>query len=215
MEGLLKERKTFRLAGFLGLAACLIAALEFPAWMVHGAARSLMDLAIIVLLLFFFAILRKAIIDRRADLEWMATLLFGLSLVYIAITLVADALSGSMRLDAGEGKADPVVLRAMVESTLPLLGSAGLTLIGAMMLISGVINAYARIFPAWFSYFSFLVCALDFAFVPSMFFGADPSSFYSAGGLGPALAATFPFLAWIAIASLFMIGRRHRPAGGR
>jgi hypothetical protein len=38
-----------------------------------------------------------------------------------------------------------------------------------------------------------------------MFFGCDPRVFYSPAGLGPALMATFPYLAWIAVTSLLML----------
>ena len=127
----------------MGLVACLIAFVEFPLWMVGGISpsfsdsgafaafvtrtgvwwttRTLMDLVIFILMMFLFAVIRRMIIDRRRDLEWMATLLFGISLVYASLTLIADCVNASMALDAFGARADPTVIRTMVETTLLML----------------------------------------------------------------------------------------------
>jgi hypothetical protein len=49
---------------------------------------------------------------------------------------------------------------------------------------------------------------LNFAFIPSIYFGTDPKGFYTASGWGPSVGATFPFLIWILIASISMIMKR-------
>ena len=43
-----------------------------------------------------------------------------------------------------------------------------------MMLLAGWINLQAKIFRAWATWLSLAVAGLNYAFVPTMYFGEDP-----------------------------------------
>jgi hypothetical protein len=224
------SKNIYRISGWLGILACIITFAEFPLWMVGGMVpvfsdstafatyvshtgslwitRTLMDFVIYNLLLVFLAGFRRMAIDHYKTLEWLAILFLSLSIVYITIQLIADCISGSMGLDTFNGKADPVVLRTMVEMTLLMFGSAGLIFIGTLLMIAAVLNHLSGMFKRWYTWVSVVVAILNYAFVPSMYFGTDPSRFYSTGGFGPALMATFPFLTWIVITGILMIRKQ-------
>ena len=163
-----------------------------------------MDMIIFILLTFFLAVLRKMFVDSNKTLEWLSTLFLSLSLIYVTITLVADSISGGMGLNSYNG-ANPVILRAMLEIKLLMFGSIGLILIGSMMAVASVLIFQTQILPKWLGWVSIIVALSNYAFVPTMYFGTDPASFYSASGFGSALIATFPFLIWIVITSILMI----------
>jgi hypothetical protein len=153
----------------MGLSACAIALLEFPLWMIHGSVppfhepigfaayvtktqsfwllRTLKDMVIFCLLVCFAAAYRKLLVDRDRESEWLATLYLVVTGIYPAPTLVVDSFNGSLALDASGGKADPVVLRTMVESTLLMLGPVGLILIGTMTLLAAILNHHTDVYP--------------------------------------------------------------------
>ena len=121
--------KSVQIAGVFGVIACVVAMAEFPLWFMGGSmpqfwdatafagfatrhstlylARTLMDLFIFSLLMVFFGGFRHLVVITQASDEWIATTFFGLSMIYTALTLVSDSLTGSIALDAVGGKADP------------------------------------------------------------------------------------------------------------
>ena len=114
----MNDSKVFRWVGAFGLAACALTVVEFPLWMVGGMPpsfaniqafstyvtqtnvfylhRTLLDMFIFVFLMVFMAGFRQAIIQKAYKQEWLATLFFGIGMVYSAITLVSDSITGGV-----------------------------------------------------------------------------------------------------------------------
>lgn len=219
--------RTVRIAGVLGLIACAIGLAEFPLWFMGGSmpqfwetsafsdfatrhstlylTRTLMDLFIFGLLIFFFGGFRNLIVITQASYEWLATIFFGIGMVYTALTLVSDSLSGTIALDTFGGKADPTVIRALNESTVLMFGSVGIFLIATMMVVAGILILRTNAIPRWTGWLALAIAFWDLAFVPAMYFGTDFTRFYSAAGDGPAAAAPFPFIIWIVATAICMI----------
>jgi len=230
----MNDRKVGLWAGGFGLVACVLTVLEFPLWMISGAQpslldgdaygqfvartsqlylhRTLLDMFIFIFLLVFLAGFRQIIVEKSKEKEWLATLFFGIGLVYVALTLVSDSLTGAVGLDAVGGTPDPVVLRALTEATFLMYGSVALILLGGLLLVGGCLILSTRALPGWTGWLALAVALMCLAFVPSMYFGTDTTQFYSASGFGPSLGATFPFLIWICAVSVVMI--RNRPIPG-
>ena len=76
--------------------------------------RILMDQGIYVAMLIFAAGLHQLIRRARSESEWIATLLFGAALGWVAVTVVADGLEGGAILDTLNGNSDPSAVRALV-----------------------------------------------------------------------------------------------------
>ena len=222
--------KGVRIAGVLGVLACVIALAEFPLWFMGGSmpqfwettafsefatrhstlylTRTLMDLFIFSLLIVFFGGFRNLIVITQASYEWIATVFFGIGTVYTALTLVSDSLTGSIALDTFGGKADPTVIRALNESTVLMFGSVGIFLIAAMMVVAGILILRTNAVPRWTGWLALATAVWDLAFVPTMYFGTDFTRFYTAAGDGPAAAAPFPFVIWILATAICMIRKR-------
>lgn len=216
-----------RIAGVCGVVACAIALAEFPLWFVSGSmpqfwdatafsnfatlhstlylTRTLMDLFIFSLLVVFFGGFRHLVVITNADDEWLATTFFGLAMVYTALTLVSDSLTGSIALDTFDGKADPTVIRAFNESTVLLFGSVGISLVATMMVVACILILHTKALPGWTGWLALATAVWNLAFVPTIYFGTDFTRFYSAAGDGPAAAAPFSFIVWIVAAAICMI----------
>ena len=224
------DTKGVQIAGVCGVLACAIGLAEFPLWFMGGSmpqfweaaafsevatrhstlylTRTLMDLFIFGLLIVFFGGFRNLIVVTRASFEWIATVFFGIGTAYTALTLVSDALTGSIALDTFGGKADPTVIRALNESTVLMFGSVGIFLMATMMVVAGILILRTRALPRWIGWFALATAGWNLAFVPTMYFGNDFKRFYTAAGDGPAAAAPVPFVIWILVTAMCMIRKR-------
>ncbi len=219
--------KGVQIAGVFGVIACAVALAEFPLWFMGGSmphfwettafsefatrhstlylTRTLMDLFIFGLLVVFFGGFRHLVVMTDASYEWMATIFFGIGMIYTALTLVSDSLTGSIALDTVGGRADPTVIRTLNESTVLMFGSVGIFLIATMMAVAGILILRTKALPSWTGWLALATAVWDLAFVPTMYFGRDFTRFYSAAGDGPAGAAPFPFIIWIVGRAICML----------
>lgn len=224
------DLKGVRIAGALGLLACLVACVEFPLWFVgetipqfwdeiafsefvarHSTlylTRTLMDLFIFSLLIVFFGGFRHLIVKTKASYEWLGTTFFGIAALYIAITLISDSMAATVALHTIGGKADPAVVRALNESTVLLFGSVAEVLITAMTVVAAILILCTKALPRWTAWLSFITAAVNLAFVPAMYFGNDFTKFYSAAGDGPAAVAPAVFVVWIVAIAVCMVRKR-------
>lgn len=219
------------------LASLLLVALEYPLYFARGAFPSsydgnaiveftvrnsrnimacvLMDLPILALLVVFFAGFRHLIHCADATLEWLTSVFWGLGLVYVTLTLVADSLQGATVVDALSVPPNATALRGMLESMCLLYGSVALFLMSAFIALGGALVHVTRALPLWSAAAAYVCSVACFAFVPSMFVGhVDITGFYNPAGWGPlALAAGVPLGVWVAITGALML--RHAPSGAR
>jgi len=225
-----KSFKSVRIAGSLGLIACLIAFAEFPLWFVgesmpkfwdatafsefvarHSTlylTRTLMDLFIFSLLIVFFGGFRYLIVKTQPSCEWLGTTFFGTAAIYIALTLISDSFAGTIALHTINGKVDPTVVRTLNESTLLLFGSVTEVLVATMMVIAAILIFNTKAIPKWTGLLSLITAVVNLAFVPTMYFGTDFTKYYSAAGDGPAATAPFMFIIWILVTAICMMKKR-------
>jgi hypothetical protein len=233
----MNDQKIYRWSGICSLAAQAFFFIEFPFYVVrtgyHGVtdaagvvdytARNgtnimtcvLLDFIILTLLMIFLAGFRHLIRHADAQQEWLGTLVFGVGLVYVTLTLVADLLQGATVLDARTLPGEGIVIRAMTESMYLMYGSGALVLMAVFMAAGGYAGVASRAFPGWSGWVAYL-CALGcLAFVPSMFVGSpDFTRFYNAIGWGAIIAECLPLTVWMITVGILMIrkGKQVRPA---
>jgi hypothetical protein len=227
------DPKIYRWAGICCLAAQAFFFIEFPFYLVRGAfpgvtdpakladytARNgtnimtcvFFDFIILTLIVIFLAGFRHLIRQADAQHEWLGTLVFGIGLVYVTLTLVADLLQAATVVDARTLPADGIVIRAMTESMYLMYGSGALFLMAVFMAGGGYAGVASRALPGWSSWVAYF-CALGcLAFVPSMFVGSpDFTRFYNAVGWGVIIAECLPLTVWMIVVGILMI-RKGRP----
>ena len=108
------DQKIYRIAGISALAGIAVFFIEFPFYLVRTpwpglaasdklgdfAARNgtnvmccvFLDFIILTLLMIFLAGVRHLIRQANPEHEWLASLFFGVGLVFVALTFVADSL---------------------------------------------------------------------------------------------------------------------------
>jgi hypothetical protein len=234
----MNDLKIYRWAGFSGFAAIALFFVEFPIYFLRGAFPSLadplkltnfiarnttnvltvvlLDMVIYCFFLVFLAGFRHLIRQTGPEHEWVATLVFGIGLVYTTLTLVADSLEGTTALDALAARADPSAIRALTEAQFLLFGSVALILMALLMTAASYAILASRALSRWSGWVGYVGAVVCLAFVPSMFCGApDLTGFYNPAGWGPTgVAAGFPLAVWTIVVCISMIGKRpFVPAG--
>ena len=215
----MNDQKNYRIAGVSALASIATCYIEFPFYLVRTAWPGLtasdnlgdfaarngtnimccvfLDFIILTLFMIFMAGVRQLI--RRADPqhEWLASLFFGVGLVFVTLTVVADSLQGATVVDAFNPPGDGVVIRAMWESTILMYGTVALWLLAFLMAILSYVTLASGALPRWSAWFGYACALACVAFVPAMFVRhVDMLGFYNPAGLGvEAFANTFPLAA--------------------
>jgi len=228
----MNDLKIYRWTGACGLAGIALFFVEFPIYFLRGAFPSLadspglttfiarnttnvllvvlLDMVIYCLFLIFLSGFRHLIRQAGPDHEWVATLVFGIGLVYATLTLVADSLQGTSALDALSARPDPSVIRALTEAQFLLFGSVGLILMALLMAAAGYAITASKALPGWSGWVGYAGAAVCLCFVPSMFAGApDLTGFYNPAGWGPTgVAAGFPLAVWSIVVCILMLRKR-------
>jgi hypothetical protein len=228
------DQKIYRWTGACGLAAIGVFFVEFPFYLVRAGFPGVtdpgkitdftaaygtnvmicvfFDFIILTLVMIFLAGFRHLI--RRADeqYEWLGALTFGVGLVYVTLTFVADSLQAATVIDARTIPGNGVIIRAMLESTFLMYGSVALFLMALFMTLAGYAGAASRALPRWSGWIGYLCALACLIFVPSMFVGSpDLMHFYNPAGWGPeAIASGFPLAVWVITVGVLMV-RMRRP----
>ncbi len=172
--------------------------------------RILLDQGVYVCMIIFAAGLRHLIRQARQDYEWVGTLLFGATIVWLAVTLVADGLAGGAILDSISHHPDPSAVRALILGTLLIYNSSTtFVMTGLFLAVAGFATIGTRVLPAWTAWLAYAGAALCLACVPAMYGGpVDVAGSYNAGSFGPALVANFPPAVWFIAVSVTLLHRR-------
>ncbi len=215
-----------RWTGAFGVASIALILAAQPLWFLGGTAprleetvqfseyvsrnsaiilsRSLADTLIMVCFLVFLAGLRHLIRQARPDYEWAATLVFGVGLVFAMLTLLGDALAAGAALDTVGGQAEPVVVRALWEASVPAFGAMGLIIMALFMASAGYATLATRALPGWTGWVACASAIGNLVAVPAIYAGTNATGFYTADGL-VSLMSELPFLVWALAASISMI----------
>jgi hypothetical protein len=172
------------------------------------------DAVLMAFVIIFLAGFRQIIKNSAEGLEWVADLTYGAGLVFVATTLVGDAMEGGAALDAQEAHPYIAVLRALTEGHTLLFGSIGCVLLALVAASSGTVIVLSDVLPRWTGVVAYVVAGLNVAAIPTLFGGTSDTSFIAAGGLGVTLFATFPWLAWVIVVGIVTV-RGHRPTTRR
>jgi len=229
------DRKIYRWTGICALATQAFFFIEFPFYLVRGAfpgvtastqltdftARNatnimtcvFLDFVILTFVMIFIAGLRHLIRQADPRQEWLGTLVFGVGLVYVTLTLVADSLQAATVVDARTVPADATIIRTMMESMFLMYGSVALFLMAVLMAVASYATVAGRALPAWSGWVGYGCALACLAFVPSMFVGhPDVTGFYNPAGWGPlAIADGLPLALWMIVVGILMI-RKSKPA---
>jgi hypothetical protein len=162
-------------------------------------ADPLIMIGFLVFLAGFCHIIKKA----RPDYEWVSSLVLGAGLIVITLELVGDALQGAAALDTFV-KADPAVVRGLMEASFPFYGAIGLLMSALFLGSAGHASLATGALPKWTGWFAYAAAVANFAAAPSILLGPDYGAFYTATGYVTMIGQGL-LVIWFLVASVSMI----------
>jgi hypothetical protein len=174
---------------------------------------TLTDVLMMACLIVFLAGYRKLIADVNPQLEWIVGIAFGGGLVFVAVTLVGDSMEAGGALDSIGAEPDPSAIRALTEGYLMMFGPISCVLIALVAATSGYVTLVCGALPRATGWLAFVVALLNIVAIPTTFGGTNDRVFYSVGGWGAAVFATFPWLVWVFTVSVVAL-RAHAGRSG-
>lgn len=193
----------------VGVMAILVIPLYFmysgppPAWNVF--TRDLLNLIGCAFLIIFIAGFSHFI--RHADVayEWIASLVYAAGLLFAAVSLVAISFEAGVVFGSPDGTLDPTIHGPLAEGNILIHGSIKRMLTVVFLVPAGYAGLQGGILPRSIGWTAYAIALVNLMFVPSIFFGKDPTQFYSALGWGnSAFAASF-FGFWIMAVGIILL----------
>jgi hypothetical protein len=164
---------------------------------------TLADPLIMACLLVFLAGFRHLIRQARPDYEWVGTLVFGAGLVVITLELAGDALQGGAALDTSV-KADPSVVRGLIEGSFVFYGAIGLIMSALLLATAGYATIATGVLPRWTGWVAYAAAIVNLVAAPSIYGGTNYTGFYTASGYVTFIAQG-AMVIWFLIASVSML----------
>ena len=204
-----------RWTGLAGLSTLALTLVVMPLHFIDQAAPSVPVVATrgvvngftcIGLLAFLVGI--RHLVRWEPVAELAATLALASGAVFIAVTLVADAMHLGSALLAGGGM-DPTRIGGGAEAAIVLLGPTARLLTAVAVAFAGVALARAALVPGPLAVAAYVLALGQVALVPTAWSGTDPANFYSINGWGVAVAGGMLVL-WVASTG-FALLRRSAP----
>lgn len=157
----------------------------------------LADTVLMTFLIVFLGSFRQLVTVRRPDVSWISDVMFGAGLVFIAVTLVGDALDGGTALDVQGLTPDPSAIRALIEGHAFMFGSIGAVLLALVSGTAAYLTFLTGALPRWTGILAGLTAVSNLVWAPAAFGGTSPANFAAVGGFGNAIFAIFPWLVWV------------------
>ena len=164
---------------------------------------TLVDTLMMACLILFLAAFRELVTLAEGDLEWVTAIVMGAGLVFVGVTIVGDSMEAGGALGA-----DASTVRTLTAGYLFLFGPVSYVLVALVAAASGYVILASKALPKWTGIASFVVAAMNVAAVPTVFGGTDDTKFYSVGGWGGAVFATFPWIAWVIMVGVLALRER-------
>ena len=157
----------------------------------------LIDTVLMGNIIVFLAGFRQIITHTRHDLQWIADITFGAGLVFVAITMVGDAMEAGSALDVVNLTPDPSAIRALTEGHAVMFGATGCVLLAVVSGSSAYSVLASRALPRWTGVVAWVVAVLQIFGLATIYGGTSDRYWFSSGGVGVTATATFPWIAWV------------------
>lgn len=178
-------RRTTGSAAVLGAVCTLV---ELPLYFVYSGpppasnvlTRSLFGLAGLACLVVFMTLFGQLVKRIDPDQEWIGVLASKTGSLWVTMLFVGTGLEAGAVIQSTTA-IDPTIT---VSGTYIIYGSIARILEGMFLVAFGFAIQHTALLPSWAKTSAWILAALNFAFIPSIFFGNNPANFYAANGWG-------------------------------
>lgn len=133
----------------------------------------------------------------------------GAGFIFIAIALLATSLEAGVVFGAPDGSLDPTIDGPLAHASMLAHGPIKRLLTAIYLFAAGSAALHAGLLPAWLRRAGYVIAAINLAFVPSLYFGTDPTRFYAVHSWANS-AVTGSFLIYWVIAVSAVLPRSRR-----
>ena len=129
-------------------------------------------------------------------------------LVYTTLLLAGVSLETGALYDADGAAIDPTTTGPLAAGVILIHGSIGRAL--SALLLAAAARAISRtgVLPRWTSLLAYAIALVNLAFVPSLYFGTQASTFYSALGWGNSALTASLMSYWVFAVGAVLIRRK-------
>jgi hypothetical protein len=206
-----------RVTGISGLLIALCVAAVIPLYFVYSGpppasnvlTRDLINIVTCGLLLIFMTGFSHLLRRADAELEWLSSLALSAGLLILGLTLVATSLEAGVVFGTPDGTVDPTIDGPLAHGNILIHGSVKRLLHAVYLFAVGYAVLRTQFLPRWLGWAAYAIAAFNLFFLPSLYFGIDPSHFYSALGWGNSAFAGSFIVYWILAVSIVLLRRPH------
>ena len=207
----MSDRNLRRLTGIAGLAAAVLTLIELPLYFVYSGpppdsnvlTRSLCGILGLTCLAVFMVGVGRLL--RNGNVAGQLASVAGV--MWVVVEFVSNGLETGAVI-AAPGPIDPTIA---VSGTYILYGSST-RLIEALFLIAfAVAVTRTAVLPRWTAVSAYVLAGINLVFVPSLYFGNDPSNFYAANGWGTTASMGGLFMIWLLVINVSVLRSARTP----
>ncbi|QAY78844.1 hypothetical protein [Sphingosinicella sp. BN140058] len=208
-------REVRGLTAVAGLFAVIVTVATIALYFAHAGAppsgnvlaRTFLALLSFAAIIVFMAGFHHLLSTVTAEATFALSLSRNAGLLFVAVGLFALCNEAGVVFADPSGTVDPTIDGPLAAANMLAHGSVK-RLLTALYLVS-VSHAVlqSRAFPSWLGWLGLAIGAVNLGFLPSLFFGTDPTHFYSAHGWGNSALAGSLIIWWILAASVCVLRR--------
>ncbi len=207
-----------RITGGAALLGALLNLAEVPLYFVYSGpppesnvlTRGLFGVLGATLLVVFMTGIGHLVSRTSPEHQWIGSLATAAGLMWLTVAFV------SMGLEVGAVIQSPVDIdpTITVSGTYILYGTISKLLMGLFLAAFATAVRFTRLLPPWTQWSAYALALINWAFVPSIFFGNTPAHFYAANGWGTTATTGALTLLWLLAIGTTLL-RRREPATTR
>jgi hypothetical protein len=205
----MNDLRSTGLAGMLvGLGSTVSVPLYFiysgppPAWDI--LTRNLLTVGVCIGMIAFWTGLRRVL---------QSDLLFTTGLIYTTLLLVGVSFETGVLYNGGGAPVDPTTTGPLAAGVILIHGTIGRSLTVLLLCATARAISRTRALPRWSAVLAYTIALINLAFVPSLYFGTQASTFYSALGWGNSALTASLIGYWIFAVGVALIRAGNRTAG--
>jgi len=208
-----------RITGAAALLGALLTLVEVPLYFVYSGpppesnvlSRGLFGILGATVLIVFMTGIGHLVGRTDPDLRWIGSLTTTAGLMWLTIALVSMGLEVGAVIQSSVD-IDPTIT---VSGTYILYGTISKLLMGLFLLAFGTAIQFTRLLPPWTRWSAYVLALINWAFVPSIFFGNTPAHFYAANGWGTTATTGSLTILWLLAIGIALLRHRSRVVTGQ
>jgi hypothetical protein len=137
--------------------------------------------------------------------EFGSSLASGAGFIFLGVVFVTLSLEAGVVFGSPDGSVDPTIDGPLAHANMLAHGPIKRLLTAIYLFAAAYAAARAGLLPVWLRRAGQLIALINLAFVPSLFFGTDPTQFYAVHSWANAALTGSLLMYWVIAASIILL----------